>query len=87
MRKRPKAKWLQSKENLFEEGEWVAGAFYKWGAESLINSRASPSSVAVLLYTPDSPHWAVCFIKPQPPHIIKYYPTKAAAKVAATLSL
>lgn len=88
MRKRPKACWVQSKECLTDHGRWISATQKKWAPDALVaQGLFVPYLRAGTLYRPDHPHWGVVFLNPSPPHTIKYYTTKAAAKAAATLSL
>lgn len=88
MRKRPKKQWLQSWEWVDKAGQWSLASRRKWELDLLTEEpRFFPQIRACVGYRPDHPHWGVLFLNPTPPHTIKYYTTKAAAKAAATLSL
>lgn len=69
------------------EGEWTNAAFRKYDPDVVVDRRFWTHIHAGILYRPDHPHWGVLFIKEPLPHVIKYYPTKLAAKTAAMLSL
>lgn len=87
MRKRPKARWVQSKECLTIDGVWTNASFRKYDPDYAVSRRFREDMHAGTLYRPDHPHWGVLFVKNLLPHVIKYYPTKLAAKTAAMLSL